>query len=152
MSFWDVDICNDPNNDYDLIYELLFLGYGFANIEQTKNGLILILFDHSSLSLPVPFDWLLKTMLDAQKDLPASKIKNIKKKKLNLKFLDGKDSMFLLYKGKNNFADITQTGKGLFLILWRKKTRIFINFDWLLNVMKRAKKELPSGKIENMDE
>ena len=154
MSFWHVEICNDPYNDYDLVHSLSFLACDFALIEQTKNGLELVLFEHR-LSLPIPFDWMLKTMLYAQKHLPASRIKNIKRKKLKLKISDeiaGWSASFELYKGKKRFASIIQTKKGLFLVLWDNARRMSINFDWLLSVMKRAKEELPAGKIENMDE
>ena len=151
MSFWDVDICNDPYNDYDLVYELLFLGYGFLNIEQTKNGLILILFDHS-LSLPIPLDWMLKVMLDAKKNLPAGKVENHVSKNLRVEVFEGDDGRFLLYKNEKKFSSIIQEKRGLFLVVWRKEKNIFVSFDWLLNVIKRSKEELPAGRIENMDE
>jgi hypothetical protein len=155
MSFWHVEICNDSYNDYDLVHSLSFLACDFALIEQTRNGLEFILFDHNRLSLPIPFDWLLKTMIDAKNDLPASKIKNIKKKRLKLDIsnrVGDWGARFVLYKGKKRFASIIQTKKGLFLILWDNARKISINFDWLLDVMKKAKKELSAGKIENMGE
>jgi hypothetical protein len=154
MSFWDVEVCNDPYNDYDLVYSLYFMAYDFSLIEQTKSGLKLTLFDHR-LNLPVPIDWMLKIMFDAQKYLPASKIKNIKNKKLKLEILDEVadwGASFELYKGKKRFASIIQTKKGLYLVIWHNLRKMSINFDWLLDVMKRAKKELPAGKIENMGE
>jgi hypothetical protein len=151
MSFWDIEVCNDPDNDYDLVYELRFVGCDFAVIEQTKKGLELILFDHS-LGFPVPLDWILKVMLDAQKHLPAGRIENFGNEEFKMEVFEGKGGRFLLYRDKKKIASIVQKKRGLFLILWEEKTKIIIPFDWLLNVMKRAKEELPAGKIENMGE
>ncbi|HLC07134.1 MAG TPA: hypothetical protein VJJ26_03020 [Candidatus Babeliales bacterium] len=68
MSQWTADFANDPNNNYELIIEILHNGQDVGVIKHGKNGLELVLFPHGS-SFSIPFDWLLGLMNEANNKL-----------------------------------------------------------------------------------
>ncbi len=65
MSQWAADFTNDPNNNYELMVEILYNGEDVGVIKRGKYGIELIWFDHQN-NLTVPFDWLFKLMSEAQ--------------------------------------------------------------------------------------
>jgi hypothetical protein len=151
---WEYIFANDPANDSELAMEITHKTEEIVIIYQTKRGLDFCLFWLEN-EFDAPFDWFLSQMLLAQKDLPASKIKNFGDRDLVLTITNEEDkekARYKLFKGKDNFANILQTKKGLLVNFEYRKNKISIAFDWLLDVMKKAKKELPASKIENMGE
>jgi hypothetical protein len=65
MSQWAADFTNDPNNNYELMVEILYNGEDVGVIKRGKSGMELVWFDHS-MNLTVLFDWLLEIMNNAK--------------------------------------------------------------------------------------
>ena len=65
MSQWAADFTNDPNNNYELMIEILYNGEDVGVIKRGNYGVELVWFNHN-MDLTIPFDWLLKLMNDAK--------------------------------------------------------------------------------------
>jgi hypothetical protein len=61
MLKWTADFTNDPNNDFELIVEILCNDQDVAVIKQGNSGLELKLYPHNK-DLIIPFDWLIGLM------------------------------------------------------------------------------------------
>jgi hypothetical protein len=68
MLQWTADFTNDPNNDYELMIEVLCNDEEIGVIKHGKSGLEFILFSHDK-DVVIPFDWLLGLMNEANKKL-----------------------------------------------------------------------------------
>ena len=68
MSQWTADFTNDPNNDYELIVEILYNDEDVGFIKNGKCGLELILFAHNNDYI-IPFEWLFGLMSEAKRRL-----------------------------------------------------------------------------------
>ena len=77
MEQWSADIANDPNNDYELLAEILYKEKDVAIIKQGKEGLELILYSHDQ-DLTIPCSWLLEIINNLQQAHNASKNTNQK--------------------------------------------------------------------------
>jgi len=64
VSKWTADFTNDPNNDYELMIEILCNDEDIGVIKPGKYGLEFILFSHSN-DIVIPFDWILALMNEA---------------------------------------------------------------------------------------
>ena len=73
MLQWTADFTNDPNNDYELMIEILCNGEDIGVIKREKSKLTFILFAHGK-DLAIPFNWLLGIMNEANKNLSPKKI------------------------------------------------------------------------------
>lgn len=70
MSQWTADFINDPNNDYELMIEIRYDNEEICLIKHGKSELEFILFSHNK-DIVIPFNWLLKLMNEASKNLSA---------------------------------------------------------------------------------
>jgi len=70
MKEWRADWTNDPNDDYNLILEILYDDEDVAVIKQGKQGLILKWYA-SQKALTLPVDWFLGLLKDAQKGMSS---------------------------------------------------------------------------------
>lgn len=73
MLQWTADFTNDPNNDYELMIEILHNGEDVGVIKRGKHGLEFILFSHSK-DVVIPFDWLLGLMNEVNSKLDVKKV------------------------------------------------------------------------------
>lgn len=65
---WTANFTNDPNNDYELMIEILCNDEEIGTIKHDNFELKFILFAHNK-DLVIPFDWLLKLMNQANKNI-----------------------------------------------------------------------------------
>lgn len=79
MLQWTVDFTNDPNNDYELMIEILCNGEDVGVIKYEKSELTFILFAHSK-DITIPFDWLFGGMKEVNKKFIINKNMNINPK------------------------------------------------------------------------
>jgi len=70
---WTADFTNDPNNDYELMIEILCDDEDIGVIRPGKYGLEFILFSHSK-NIVIPFDWILNVMNEANNKLVIKKV------------------------------------------------------------------------------
>jgi len=66
MNQWAADFGNDPDDDYNLIVEILYDEEYVAVIKQSPNGLILKWYP-SEIELNIPVDWLMGLFEEAQR-------------------------------------------------------------------------------------
>ena len=72
MLQWTADFTNDPNNDYELMIEILCNNKDVGVIKPGKHGLEFILFSHNE-DIVIPFNWLLGLMNEANNSLNMKK-------------------------------------------------------------------------------
>ncbi len=63
MSKWTADITNDPNNDYNLMVEILHNGEDIAVIHKGEEGMELKWYAHKD-DLIIPLEWILNLLLE----------------------------------------------------------------------------------------
>ena len=68
MSQWTANFINDPNNDYELMIEILCDDEEVCVIKHGESNLEFTLFSHNK-DIVIPFDWLLGLMNEANKKL-----------------------------------------------------------------------------------
>jgi len=68
MSQWTANFTNDPNNDYELMIEILYNDKEIGVIKRDNLEVKFILFAHNK-DFIIPFDWLLKLMNQANKNI-----------------------------------------------------------------------------------
>ena len=66
MSNWTADFSNDPNDDYNLIVEILFNEEDIAVIRKGKEGLEIIWYP-SEKELVLPLQWLSSLLNEVEK-------------------------------------------------------------------------------------
>lgn|GEM_PF-1395697 len=69
MKQWEADFGNDPNDDFNLVVEILYEDRDVAVIKQSHNGLLVKWYPHSE-ELVVPLAWLSELLLEAKRKLP----------------------------------------------------------------------------------
>jgi hypothetical protein len=65
MNQWSADFANDPNDDYNLIIEILYDGEYVAVIKQSQQGLTMTWYPNKK-PMTIPVDWLSKLFLEAK--------------------------------------------------------------------------------------
>ena len=68
MNRWTADFSNDPDDNYNLVIEILQDEEYVARIKQTPQGLTIEWYPQKKLLL-VPLDWLSKLLIEAQSSL-----------------------------------------------------------------------------------
>jgi len=71
MRNWTADWGNDPDDDYNLVMEILCDEEFVGVVKQSPSGLFVKWYPHKE-DLNVPVDWLLKLLIDAQERLTDS--------------------------------------------------------------------------------
>ena len=66
MKEWAADFGNDPDDDYNLIVEILYGDEDVAVIRQSHQGLTLKLYPNNK-ELSIPIDWLSALLLETKK-------------------------------------------------------------------------------------
>lgn len=66
------DWANDPNNDYDLVIEILHNDIDVGVIHKGKDGYVLKWYANKN-DLSVPLDWFAKLIEGARRDLKVAK-------------------------------------------------------------------------------
>jgi hypothetical protein len=68
LKTWTADFCNDPNDDYNLIVEILCDDEEIAVVRRGKNGLEIQWYPNAE-KIVVPADWLNGLLTEAAKRL-----------------------------------------------------------------------------------
>ena len=68
MNQWAADWANDPDDDYNLVLEILCNDENIAVIKQSHQGLIFKWYPNKD-EITVPFKWLLNLFVEAEKRL-----------------------------------------------------------------------------------
>ncbi|AIF51848.1 hypothetical protein [Pelosinus sp. UFO1] len=68
MKGWSADFVNDPNNDFEVVLEILYEDKDVAVIRQGVDGLEIHWYENTK-RLVVPVDWLVKLLIDAKEKL-----------------------------------------------------------------------------------
>ena len=69
MNEWTAYWTNDPDDDYNLVREIVYNDYlHVAVIKQTPDGLILTWYPQKEM-LTVPLEWIIKVLQETQHDL-----------------------------------------------------------------------------------
>lgn len=68
MKGWSADFVNDPNNDFEVVIEILYEDKDVAVIRQGDDGLEIHWYENTK-RLVVPVDWLVKLLIDAKNNL-----------------------------------------------------------------------------------
>jgi len=68
MNQWKSDWANDPDDDYNLVLEILCDDEDIAVIKQSKQGLFIKWYANPN-DLIIPFDWLLERLLAAKEGM-----------------------------------------------------------------------------------
>ena len=65
---WSADFANDPYDDYNLIVEILYGDEDIAVIKRSQIGLEIKFYPNTE-ELLIPFDWLLRLLLETERRL-----------------------------------------------------------------------------------
>ncbi len=71
MIKWTADFVNDPNNDFELIAEVLCEGDDAAVLKKGNSGLELTFYAHNK-DLIIPFDWLMGLMIEFNRRMKSN--------------------------------------------------------------------------------
>lgn len=72
MTEWSADILTDPDNDYEMIIEILYNDVDVGVIREGKDGLVLKWYANQD-DISVPLDWLANLINRARIDLKLIK-------------------------------------------------------------------------------
>jgi len=68
MNGWSADFVNDPNNDFEVVIEILYKDKDVGVIRQGGDGLEFHWYENTE-RLVIPVDWLIKLLNDAKDKL-----------------------------------------------------------------------------------
>ena len=71
MLGWTADYANDPNNDFELIVEILYNDLDIGVIHEGKDGLELKWYEHQE-AISVPLEWFANLINKVRVELPAA--------------------------------------------------------------------------------
>jgi hypothetical protein len=69
MQNWTADITNDPNNDFDLVIEIMYGNTDCGRIQRNQSKELEIIWYRNETDMIIPADWLISLLESAKNDI-----------------------------------------------------------------------------------
>ena len=143
LNQWTSYFINDPDDDYNLVVEILCDDRDVAVIHQRKQGLLLKWYTNPK-GLIIPVDWLSSLLLRAKEGLiePNPSIDEIITNQWTAGFANDSDSDYLTVKilcDEKIVAVIKQAKQSLILEWYDSPKGLVIPVDWLSSLLLKVK-------------
>ena len=147
MEKWAVDWANDPNDDYNLIMEIVYNYSDVAIIYQRKHGLVIKWYsDFNGVAIPV--EWFSDLLLTAKKDLNDSEammvevVTNRWVADWTSDYEDNYNCIIKILCDEEVVAIVKQSAPGLILQWCVSPKGLTMPVDWLSELLLEAKSKM----------